>query len=341
MSEPAAFEIGQPFDPRFKACGIYPKNYVSRLGRFKIPASGRKFSHAHKRVYELLLALWGPNQKCIPRHEWLADELTISLRSIKMLVKDLETFGLIRHTLRRGRKKGGDYFENEYVFLWHPIFEVQDPDVLKGKNELFEVQILARLKCKNEPPLNKEDLDSERKSIEKLQHHRVEPVVHEKADDVAGVRASADAKAGSATDPRPSPEFLRSIEAASGFNLSPSDLAWCAALERNGADAETVCTGVLVGRARKLCSDQNRGGSDPIRSLRYFAACIEEAASGAFPAGYAEHMRNWLSRHGQDTTAPADEVPTPAARGSGGTDRKGMREAGVVLPIAVAAKASG
>jgi hypothetical protein len=98
-----------------------------------------------------------------------------------------------------------------------------------------------------------------------------------------------------------SPEFVRAVEAAAARKLSRGDLAYCTDLERRGLDAEKVCAAVIVGRARKLASDTNRGISDPARSLRYFANCIEEAANGLFPAGYVDQMRHWLIRHGRGT----------------------------------------
>ena len=64
MSVPMAFQIGEPFNPRKEACGIYPNNFVQCLGRFKIPGTNRKFSHVHKRTYQLLVSLWGSNEKC-------------------------------------------------------------------------------------------------------------------------------------------------------------------------------------------------------------------------------------------------------------------------------------
>jgi hypothetical protein len=141
----------------------------------------------------------------------------------------------------------------------------------------------------------------------------------------------------SSRKPKTSVPFVRSIAAAAGRKLSWGDLEYCAELERRGIDAETVCAGVLVGRARKFCSDSNRGIKDPIRTLRYFARCIEEAAEGEFPAGYAEYVRNWLNRHGQETRAPAEESSeVPASRALGfcrSTDRAGLMGAVGSVPV--------
>jgi len=110
------------------------------------------------------------------------------------------------------------------------------------------------------------------------QHHRVDSG----ADDVASLA------------------FARAIEAELGRKLSRSDQAYCAELRRRGYSAETVCAGIAVGRFRKLRSDSNRGASDPIRSLRYFDSCIDEAAGGAFPAGYADNARRRFRRHAEE-----------------------------------------
>jgi hypothetical protein len=120
------------------------------------------------------------------------------------------------------------------------------------------------------------------------QHHR---------DDAAVENPSAK------TNPRS--EFVRSVEAAASFRLSRGDLVYCADLERSGLDAETVCAGVLLGRARKLDSNVRRGISDPIRSLRYFDACIEEAKS--LPAGYVDYLRKFVSRHGSNVSTAVEE----------------------------------
>jgi hypothetical protein len=154
------------------------------------------------------------------------------------------------------------------------------------EGERFRSPVGAQIRT----PVGEEHLESsERKRIQRKdslpvlvnrerQHHR---------DDVAVANPSAKTK--------PPSEFVRSVEEAAGFRLSRGDLVYCADLERSGLDAETVCAGVLLGRARKLGSNNRRGISDPIRSLRYFDACIEEAKS--LPAGYVDYLRKHVSRH--------------------------------------------
>jgi hypothetical protein len=126
---------------------------------------------------------------------------------------------------------------------------------------------------------------------ERHQHHRIfDTVGHKNADEAV-------------VFPKPSSAFARSIETDFGRRLSRSDAVFCGYLEWRGLEAATVCAGVVVGRARKLCSDKNRGISDPIQSLRYFANCIEQAARGEFSPSYVDHLRSWLSRHGKEIPA--------------------------------------
>ncbi len=59
---------------------------------------------------------------------------------------------------------------------------------------------------------------------------------------------------------------------------------------------EAVRTGILLGKARRLIHEVNTGTLERVRSVRYFAGAIAEAARG-LPAGYAEHLEKWLQRH--------------------------------------------
>jgi hypothetical protein len=86
------------------------------------------------------------------------------------------------------------------------------------------------------------------------------------------------------------------IRKAAGFeSLSEGDRRYLAELQRSGTSAEAIRAGVLVGRARRIVAD-SRGAPVPIRSLRYFAGPIAEAARGDIPAGYIEHVEGWLQR---------------------------------------------
>jgi hypothetical protein len=99
-------------------------------------------------------------------------------------------------------------------------------------------------------------------------------------------------------------ENSEAIRKAAGFErLSEGDRRYLKELQRSGVAVESIRAGVLVGRARRMCSEHNwaaeaakwgrRHEADPIRSLRYFAGPIAEQ----FPSGYADYMENWLRRH--------------------------------------------
>jgi hypothetical protein len=86
---------------------------------------------------------------------------------------------------------------------------------------------------------------------------------------------------------------------AAGFErLSQGDLKFLRDMERQTIPITAIQAGIWLGRARKLCSDINRGVCEKILSLRYFAGSIREAAKG-LPPGYAEHQRAWLIRKGE------------------------------------------
>ena len=125
--------VGQPCNPWRGICGFYAPDSVSRLGNVVVLGTRRRRSHAHKRLFTLLVRRWGREGPCYPSYESLATDMGCSVRAVKMLVQDLEAFGLIRHIPRRGREKGGRHMTNEYTFLWHAIFEVQNPSLLKCK----------------------------------------------------------------------------------------------------------------------------------------------------------------------------------------------------------------
>ena len=147
---------GEAFNPWRGACGFYPPDVVSALGRLSIigterrpsGARRRKLGDAHKLLYTLLVRRAGRDGLCFPGLRNLAEGLgNRSLRSVKMLIDDLEAFGLV--ALRRR----GDGQRGEFTFLWHPIFA----SVQRCKNGESEVQEPAVQKCKNERPLYREE----------------------------------------------------------------------------------------------------------------------------------------------------------------------------------------
>lgn len=143
----AELNAGEAFNPWRGACGFYPPDVVSALGRLSIVGTRRKLGDAHKRLYTLLVRRAGRDGLCFPGVEALAVDLGKSPRSVKMMVDDLEAFGLISHRRR------GDGQRGEFTFLWHPIFVSGQ----RCKNGRSEVQESAFQTCKNEQPLYREE----------------------------------------------------------------------------------------------------------------------------------------------------------------------------------------
>jgi len=305
MSAARAFRIGEQFDPA------------------PTPLSLReRVLFHHLRSYGAAI---------FPKQQTIADKLNLrpgklkwSLRTVNRFMQKLKDRNLVEVDMRGptsssySLKKQGNEVKLGVASSTSGIGQEMVEQTLVG------VPFGVAFGVASEPAsllLSEEELLVE--NTETHQHHRVfETVDHGNADDAAGARANPERNTESVIKPKPSRVFARAIEAELGWKLSRGDLAYCAELERRGLDAETVCAGVVVGRARKFCSDTNRGISDPPRSLRYFGGCIEQAARGEFSDDYVEMRRRWLVRHG------------------GSTEPKGMQEARDVQ-VAMAATASG
>lgn len=85
---------------------------------------------------------------------------------------------------------------------------------------------------------------------------------------------------------------LKSLAGIPG-RISPGDKAFLGALQH---PEETIRAGILLGRARKLVQRANTGRNEPIRSLRYFAGSIEEAARG-LPSGHVQYLEQFIRHH--------------------------------------------
>lgn len=274
-------KIGEPFNPTRQACGFFPQDVVSRLPRLTILETRRKFSHGHKNIYALLVRLWAKNQECSPDYKWLAQAVGVSLRSVKMLAEDLEAFGVIQHAVRRGRQKGGRHLTNEYTFLWHSIFEVQNPPGVKCKQSHFEVQEPAGLKCKNRDTLYSEETHTETP----VQHHRrgCEPEPRTGDDAVQTYQK----------------QVLELLQRREGTprKLSIDDQALCREWEHQGIPVETVRRAIVLGCLRKRAAAIN-SGTGPVRigSLKYFAGVLAEAQDPASGPDYWVHLEQKLRR---------------------------------------------
>src|ERR1019366_9992556 len=148
-------QIGEAFNPWRGACGFYVPDVISRIGPMMIVEGRCKFGDGHKRLMTLLVRRWGRLGPCFPSHKRNAADLGRSERSVKRWSEDLERFGLIARK-RRGRGPGGKGLSNEYVFLWHHIYEVPTSPVLKRHhngyevpNSGYEVPDPALSKCQN------------------------------------------------------------------------------------------------------------------------------------------------------------------------------------------------
>jgi hypothetical protein len=118
-----------------------------------------RLADGHKCLYILLVRRWGQKGPCFPSQASLAADLGRSLRQVKVWIADLEAFGLIRYR-RRGRGDGGQGLTNDYTFLWHRIFEVQNPPKVrfsKCESDRFEVRKSTVLKCEDQHALDKEE----------------------------------------------------------------------------------------------------------------------------------------------------------------------------------------
>src|SRR3989442_35564 len=109
---------GDPFNPWHQSCGFYPQDVLSRhrklpdaTGNLKVVTPGQK------QLYERLVRFAGRDGRCFPSQDTLARELGRSDRQIRKDLARLESFKLLRHTWRDGRRS------NTYEFLWHPIFD--------------------------------------------------------------------------------------------------------------------------------------------------------------------------------------------------------------------------
>ena len=119
MASKGVHEIsfGQPFNPRYEACGFHPGEIISkrheltdgqkllydRMARWARAKNGRRDNERAGEVWR--------------SHENMARELGKSARQIRRDLNILESAGLIKHRSRDGRRS------NTYVFLFHPWLE--------------------------------------------------------------------------------------------------------------------------------------------------------------------------------------------------------------------------
>ena len=73
--------------------------------------------------------------------------------------------------------------------------------------------------------------------------------------------------------------------------FGPSEQRQAMDFEKRGIALEVLTDAMLLGACRKYVAWLNKGPSEPIASIRYFDALVEEVQERPFPAGYREYMR--------------------------------------------------
>jgi len=137
--------IGEPFNPRYEACGFHPEEIVARR---------RDLTDGQKWLYDRMVR-WArssngerPNERAgeIWRsHENMAMELGKSAKQIGRDIARLEAVHLIAHGKRDGRKS------NTYRFLFHASFERTPMSVQNAVAGDFE-QTPVTVQTENDPP---------------------------------------------------------------------------------------------------------------------------------------------------------------------------------------------
>ena len=91
--------------------------------------------------------------------------------------------------------------------------------------------------------------------------------------------------------------------------FGPADERLAADWQRAGVSLETVRRAILLGSVRKLMSMLDRPGSEPIRSLRYFAGLVQEVRQEQMSAGFWKHLELSLERCERSWRQRTDGVP--------------------------------
>jgi hypothetical protein len=109
------FDIGQPFDPRYAACGFMPDSVVARDTTIR-RADGNRLNTAQKLLFAFLTRSCGRNGRCWPGIRNIAEQLGRSVRSVKHDIAVLRQVQLIGSD-RRGPAAA------VYYPLYHGIYE--------------------------------------------------------------------------------------------------------------------------------------------------------------------------------------------------------------------------
>lgn len=91
--------------------------------------------------------------------------------------------------------------------------------------------------------------------------------------------------------------------------FGPADERLAADWQRAGVSLETVRRAILLGSVRKLMSMLDRPGSEPVRSLRYFAGVVEEVRQEPMSTGFWKHLEISLGRCERSWRERTEQVP--------------------------------
>lgn len=199
-------------------------------------------------------------QLTFPKQNWIAEKLDCSIRTVKRALAEIRGHWV---EVRRRYRRSNVYRLLEAVTDQQMVLAFETAGHIEKKESVPIVG--PTVVVRNSTPSDSVYFLSR----ERRQHH---------PDDA---ERSAEAA-------------LQRVAGLSG-RVSPGDRAFLGALQQ---PTEVIRAGILLGRARKLVQRANTGRNEPIRSLRYFAGAIREAAAG-LPAGHVQYLEQFIRRHEQ------------------------------------------
>ena len=117
-----AFRPGQPFNPYRLFHGIF---IPEALVRCVVVSPGAKIA------YGRLVRYAGEDGACHPRQETLAREIGVSDRQVRSYLQELTGHQFLK-VIRKGLRA-----PNEYVFLWHAVFDGADRKETSGQDRKY------------------------------------------------------------------------------------------------------------------------------------------------------------------------------------------------------------
>lgn len=110
-------EIGQVFNPYGLFNGSFIPNCIMR---------SKELTASDKLVWGRLFQYSGRDGICYPKQDTIAEEIGVSERTVKYALQNLVTKKFIRVIAPSGKDRLM-HRNNQYVFLWHPVFEDEIP----------------------------------------------------------------------------------------------------------------------------------------------------------------------------------------------------------------------